>query len=142
HWDGVSWSVVSSQNVGSDQNQLNGVAAVTGTNLWAVGDDYTGASVFAFQTLVEHIASPCSPTSTPTSTNTPQARIVGHVTWQGRAAQPNALQQLPITLTLKSGTTEVNYPVQNTDASGFFTQVITLPNGAYNWRVKGPKYLA
>jgi hypothetical protein len=64
------------------------------------------------------------------------------VTWQGRPAQPNALQQLPITLTLKSGTTEVNYPVQNTDASGFFTQVVTLPNGTYGWRVKDPQYLA
>jgi hypothetical protein len=48
------------------------------------------------------------------------------------------LQQLPITLTLKSGTTEVNYPVQNTDSSGFFTVTTSLPNGAYNWRVKGP----
>src|SRR3954468_17786552 len=70
------------------------------------------------------------------------AQLVGHVTWQGRPAQPNALQQLPITLTLKSGTTEINYPIQNTDASGFFTQVVTLPNGSYNWRVKGPLYLA
>jgi hypothetical protein len=52
------------------------------------------------------------------------------------------LQQLPITLTLKSGNNEVNYPVQNTDASGYFTQVVTLPNGSYDWRVKGPKYLA
>lgn len=68
--------------------------------------------------------------------------LIGHVTWQGRPAQPNALQQLPITLTLKSGTTEVNYSVQNTDSNGFFTQVVTLPNGAYAWRVKDPKYLA
>jgi hypothetical protein len=77
-------------------------------------------------------------TATLTLTPTAQARIVGHVNWQGRPAQPNALQQLPITLTLKSSTTEVNYPVQNTDASGFFTRVVSLPNGGYNWRVKGP----
>ena len=32
--------------------------------------------------------------------------------------------------------------MQNTDSSGFFTQVVTLPNGVYNWRVKGPLYLA
>jgi hypothetical protein len=81
-------------------------------------------------------------TFTPTLTATPGVIIVGHVMWQGRPAQPDVLQQLPITLTLKSGTTEVNYPVQNTDASGFFTQVITLPNGSYDWRVKGPLYLA
>lgn len=69
--------------------------------------------------------------------------LVGHVTWQGRSAQPNASQQLPITLTLKSGATEVNYPSINTDASGFFTvSVAGLANGTYNWRVKGPKFLA
>jgi hypothetical protein len=65
------------------------------------------------------------------------------VTWQGRPAQPNALQQVGITLTLKSGTTEVNYPLQNTDANGFFTvPVSSMLNGAYNWRVKNPKFLA
>jgi hypothetical protein len=73
----------------------------------------------------------------------PDAVLVGHVTWQGRPAQPSVLQQLPITLTLKSGGTEVNYSVQNTDANGYFTvSVGTLPGGTYNWRVKGPKYLA
>jgi hypothetical protein len=69
--------------------------------------------------------------------------LVGHVTWQGRPAQPNTLQRVPITLTLKAGTTEVNYPSQNTDSSGFFTTSLgNLPNGTYSWRVKDPKYLA
>jgi dockerin type I repeat protein len=67
---------------------------------------------------------------------------VGHVFWQGRPPQPHALQQLPITLTIKSGTTEVNYPVTTTDSSGFFTETADLPGGVYNWRVKNPKYLA
>src|SRR5207249_2792942 len=74
---------------------------------------------------------------------TPTPVLVGHVRWQGRPAQPNALQQLPITLTLKSAAGETNYPVQTTDASGFFTVSVTgLPNGLYLWRVKGPKFLA
>src|SRR5262245_54920945 len=69
--------------------------------------------------------------------------LVGHVTWQGRPAQPNILQQLPITITLKSSTTEINYASQVTDASGFFTVTVgNLPSGNYGWRVKGPKYLA
>ncbi len=69
--------------------------------------------------------------------------FVGHVSWQGRPAQPHALRQLPVTLTLKSGTNEVNYPALNTDASGFFTvSVAGLANGTYSWRVKGPKFLA
>ena len=69
--------------------------------------------------------------------------MIGHVTWQGRPVQPNAFQQLPITLTLKSGTAEYNFPVQTTDASGFFTTNVNLvPAGTYSWRVKGTKYLA
>lgn len=82
-------------------------------------------------------------TSAPSITPTPARVLVGHVNWQGRPAQPNALQQLPVTLTLKSGTTEVNYPSQNTDASGFFTgSVASLGNGTYSWRAKGSKWLA
>ncbi len=77
--------------------------------------------------------------SAPTPTNTPVSVLVGHVTWQGRPTQPNALQALPITLTLKSGAGETNYAGLTTDASGFFTVPVgTLPNGGYNWRVKGP----
>jgi hypothetical protein len=69
--------------------------------------------------------------------------IAGHVTWQGRPAQPSALQQLPITLTIKAGATEVNYPSTTTDASGVFTVPINgLATGPYSWRVKGPKFLA
>jgi hypothetical protein len=50
---------------------------------------------------------------------------------------------LPITLTLKMGTLEYNYPTVTTDASGYFTvSVAGLPNGTYNWRVKGPQFLA
>ena len=69
--------------------------------------------------------------------------LIGHVTWQGRPAQPNILQQLPITITLKSPSTEINYSVQTTDVSGFFTVTVgNLPTGTYGWRIKGPKYLA
>ncbi len=89
------------------------------------------------------LPNPCppTPTSTPTATVTPVVR--GHVTWQGRPSQPNPLQQLPITLTLKSGVVEINYPARNTDASGFFTvSVGGMTPGTYNWRAKGPKFLA
>ncbi len=89
-------------------------------------------------------------TNTPTNTRTPTpfgtpptSVFVGHVTWQGPPGQPSAGQQLPITLTLKLGTTEANYPSQNTDASGFFTVPVDgLDNGTYMWRVKGPKYIS
>jgi hypothetical protein len=83
-------------------------------------------------------------TNTPTNTPVPATPILdGHVNWQGRPAQPNALQVLPITLTLKLGAVERNYASQNTDQNGhFLSDVSGLANGTYNWRVKGPKYLA
>ena len=65
--------------------------------------------------------------------------LVGHVTWQGRPDQPHPLQQLPITLTLKTGATELSYPGLTTDASGYFrVEGGDLPGGVYSWRVKGP----
>ncbi len=68
-----------------------------------------------------------------------QPVLVGHVRWQGPLAQPNNAQQLPITITLKIGATEVSYLAQNTDPNGFFTVTIGgLITGTYNWRVKGP----
>ncbi len=69
--------------------------------------------------------------------------VVGHVTWQGRPTQPHTLQQLPITMTLKSGTSEANYPTRVTDMRGYFTVTVgAIPTGTYNYRVKNPKYLA
>jgi hypothetical protein len=85
---------------------------------------------------------PCL-TNTPTPTSTTAPLLVGHLTWQGRPAQPDALQQLPVTLTLKLGNNEVNLPPTMTDAEGYFTHTVdALPPGTYNWRAKGPKYLA
>ncbi len=42
HWDGASWSIVSSPNVGTHDNLLQAVAAMPNTqaNLWAVGYYY------------------------------------------------------------------------------------------------------
>jgi hypothetical protein len=37
HWNGKSWTRVSSPNLGSDGSALNGVAASSSTNVWAVG---------------------------------------------------------------------------------------------------------
>jgi hypothetical protein len=136
HWDGIGWSLASTPNPGAGPDLFYGADAVTSTDVWAVGT--TGS-----QTLVERYHDPCAtPTNTPTATPTPRL-LVGHVTWQGPPPQPDARQQLPITLTLKLGTTEVNYPSQNTNASGYFTVSVSgLTAGTYEWRAKGPKYLA
>jgi hypothetical protein len=93
----------------------------------------------ATPTVTEAATATLTPTSTPDST----PLLVGHVTWQGPPAQPHVRQQRPITLTLKLGTTEVNYTGLTTDASGFFTVPVgSLAPGAYDWRAKGPIYLA
>ena len=46
-WDGTSWNIVPSPNVGTSGNQFNAVAAVSGSNAWAVGAYGSG------QTLIE-----------------------------------------------------------------------------------------
>lgn len=51
HWDGTIWSAVSSPNVGTSYNYLEGVARVPGTNqVWAVGFYNAGSYT---QTLIE-----------------------------------------------------------------------------------------
>jgi hypothetical protein len=72
------------------------------------------------------------------STPTASALLVGHVTWQGRPAQPNSVQQIPLTLTLhlQAGGPNLEYAGMTTDASGFFTVSVPGLAGTYNWRVK------
>jgi hypothetical protein len=102
----------------------------------------TASEIVSDQTgFTDYIINIEAPTPAPTST--PERRLVGHVDWQGPPSQPSSLQQEPIILTLYSAAGERNFPVQNTDASGFFTSSLAgLTNGLYQWRVKGPKYLA
>lgn len=52
HWNGTKWSVVTSPNVGTNSNILFGVAAVSASNIWAVGEYSNSGS--SLQTLIEH----------------------------------------------------------------------------------------
>jgi hypothetical protein len=52
-WNGTSWSVVTSPNVGTSYNALNGVSAVSANDIWAVGYSQNPTSG-AFSTLIEH----------------------------------------------------------------------------------------
>lgn len=52
HWNGQTWSVVSSQSPGSASNTLFGVAAVSANNVWAAGDFLNPSG--PEQTLIEH----------------------------------------------------------------------------------------
>ncbi len=52
HWDGTSWSIIPSPNVGSVGDILSGVVAVSANDVWAVGDATVNFSTS--QTLIEH----------------------------------------------------------------------------------------
>src|SRR5712692_10063888 len=54
HWGSKSWSIISSPNVGSYENTLNGVAAISKNNVWAVGYDINSNDNYNHQTLTEH----------------------------------------------------------------------------------------
>ncbi len=54
HWDGTSWSVTPSPNVGQDVNELYGVTATSPTDAWAVGEHFDPNVSTAPQTLTEH----------------------------------------------------------------------------------------
>ena len=52
HWNGTTWKNVKSRNSGTHENLLEGVAAVSTSNVWAVG--YYGNDSAHQQTLTEH----------------------------------------------------------------------------------------
>ncbi len=171
HWNGSAWSLVSAPDVQLNlEHDLNGLDVLSATDVWAGGSHWSSPNNNA---LFYHYSDSCSgatptltvtatpatthtPTATATHTSTPtgtatatatappaQRVLVGHVTWQGRPAQPNPAQQLPLTLVLQSGATTTSFANVQTDASGFFTvPVTTLPNGVYTWWVKGGSWLA
>lgn len=96
HWNGATWSVVSSPNGGGSgtnaNNGLNGVAAVSATNIWAVGF-FTDPTTGFEQTLTEHfdgtrwsiIASPDATTNGQNTLNGVTALSTGTVVAVGSA---------------------------------------------------------
>jgi subtilisin-like proprotein convertase family protein len=101
------------------------------------------ASLSAGQQL--SFAQPPCVTATPSPTITPACTsyVVGHLTWQ-TIPQPNSRNIQPVTVTVKSGLTEINVSTA-VDASGFFTVPLGagFPAGvSADWRVKGPRHLA
>ncbi len=52
HWDGSGyWRIIGSPDPSTTQNFLTGIAAVSSTDMWAVGNYYNGT---AFKSLIEH----------------------------------------------------------------------------------------
>jgi hypothetical protein len=53
-WDGSAWSLVETPNVGTNGDWLNGVAAVSPSEAWAVGYTAGDPATYTSTTLVEH----------------------------------------------------------------------------------------
>ena len=80
-WDGTSWSIVTSPNTSTTQNnQLQGVNCVSSSDCMAVGD-YTNSSGTDYQTLIEQFTMACSGGSlsvaTPSSATFPDVTLNG-----------------------------------------------------------------
>ncbi len=75
HWDGSAWTVVASESPGSEDNNLQGIAAVSATDLWAVGYRRdAGTAGTGFGTLIErYTACPTTATPTPNPPGSPTA---------------------------------------------------------------------
>ena len=52
HWNGTTWSVVTSPNVGSNWNDLSAIMAISPKDVWAVGTFTSGTD--PLHTLIEH----------------------------------------------------------------------------------------
>jgi plastocyanin len=80
-------------------------------------------------------------TATTIATPTTVGRIVAHVTWQGISQPDSRNAGMTATLTLCVDGAGQVYSI-TTDANGTFTVTTGLPDGTYNWLVKGPMNLA
>ena len=54
HWDGAQWSIVSSPNPDDQVNELRGVAALSASDVWAVGYSFGTQSESNIDTLILH----------------------------------------------------------------------------------------
>jgi hypothetical protein len=53
HWNGTAWTIVPSQNLGTDANFLYGVAAISANDVWAVGEGHSH-DISSGVTMAEH----------------------------------------------------------------------------------------
>ena len=166
HWDGASWTAVQVPGLGMESGLL-AVDALSPSYAWAVSASsvklyndpcpssgtptatYTHTGTPSVTPTGARTGTPTgtgtpAPTFTPGGTSTPQAvTVVGHITLQGRPAQPNPAQSVPVSVTLipVGGGSPHNMEAQ-TDPSGYFTLTVPLVPGSYSWRVKTAQTLA
>ncbi len=84
HWDGSTWSVVSSPSPGPNQSYLNGVAAISSSDVWAAGYYFDGN----FDRTLTERYNLCQPT--PTDSPTPIPSVTPIATDTAIADTPSA----------------------------------------------------
>jgi hypothetical protein len=72
HWNGSTWTLVTTPNAGP-VNNLNAGDALSSGDIWAVGD-YQAADPYPYDNLAEHYSDPCvTPSPTPIASPTPSS---------------------------------------------------------------------
>ncbi len=85
---------------------------------------------------------PETPLPTSTSTPLPSGVINGHLTWEGIPQPDNRNMLVTSTLVLcNGGSTVYSNANLHTDSSGNFSVITDLPDGTYDWRLKGARQL-
>ena len=96
HWDGTSWTYVPVPNAGSVDNDLNGFAAISPSDIWAVGDFDNGSG---WRTQVQHYTGPCA-AATPTPPQpSPTPTITIELTSTGTSTATSTATSTTLTLT-------------------------------------------
>jgi hypothetical protein len=114
HYDGKSWSIVPSPSPGARQNILYGIAAISDTDVWAVGGYQDASSVW--HTLAEHYDG----SAWSVSKTTLDAGAAGNQFYAVTAVSTNSV-----------------YATGNQSGSGFPTQVLTEHYDGHTWSVLG-----
>jgi plastocyanin len=85
------------------------------------------------------VVSNCPPTVTPTFTPAPAGVINGHLTWQNVVAANRPLVTGTLALCVSGSPQTFSF---STDTNGNFAIGTGLPDGTYNWRIKGGRHLS
>ena len=135
HWDGTSWSVLPSPDAQTQSNLLTGAAAVSSTDVWAVGHFLNDSHVF--QTLTENwngaswriVPSP-SKAGTQASLNAVAAAAGGRYVWAvGEVASHPLIEQWTGTRWL------VVHTPAPADSESDILSGVAIVNGSDAWAV-------
>jgi hypothetical protein len=119
HWNGSAWSTISVTGPGSLDDDLRGLARLSPTNIWAVGDfDNAGGE----RTQVQHYSGPCATsTSTPTPVSASATATRTSTSTSTATATPTRTASLTPTRTATSPPNSTATPTPTSTPTGTST---------------------